>query len=84
MSPTQHLRDPGQRLWQDKIMRGLLASGTPRQYVDDLSITKFAHGAACSQRRLQGRSKHYSPGMAELRDGIQGVTGGVKSRNIVR
>src|SRR5579859_3676105 len=39
MKPTQQLHDLGQSLWLDNITRGLLTSGTLRQYIDELSIT---------------------------------------------
>ena len=39
MKPTQQLHDLGQSLWLDNITRGLLKSGTLRQYIDELSIT---------------------------------------------
>jgi transaldolase len=39
MKPTQKLHDIGQSLWLDNITRGLLASGTLRRYIEELSIT---------------------------------------------
>ena len=39
MKPTQQLHDLGQSLWLDNITRGLLTSGTLRQYIGELSIT---------------------------------------------
>ncbi len=41
MKSTQQLHDLGQSLWLDNITRTLLASGTLRHYIDDLS----SHGA---------------------------------------
>lgn len=39
MKATQQLQDLGQSLWLDNITRGLLADGTLRRYIDELSVT---------------------------------------------
>ena len=39
MKATQKLHDMGQSLWLDNITRGLLSSGTLRQYIKDFSVT---------------------------------------------
>ncbi len=39
MKPTQQLHDLGQSLWLDNITRGLLANGTLRRYISELSVT---------------------------------------------
>ena len=39
MKATQKLHDAGQSLWLDNITRDLIAAGTLRRYVDDLSVT---------------------------------------------
>lgn len=39
MRPTEKLHEQGQSLWLDNITRELLASGTLRRYIDELSIT---------------------------------------------
>jgi transaldolase len=39
MKPTQELRELGQSLWLDNITRGLLASGTLAQYIEEFSVT---------------------------------------------
>jgi transaldolase len=39
MNATQKLRAMGQSLWLDNITRNLLASGTLRRYIDELSVT---------------------------------------------
>jgi transaldolase len=39
MKPTQRLRSAGQSLWLDNITRALLATGTLKRYIDELSIT---------------------------------------------
>ena len=36
---TQQLHDLGQSLWLDNITRSLLADGTLRRYITDLSVT---------------------------------------------
>ena len=39
MKDTQKLHEMGQSLWLDIITRGLLASGTLRNYIKDFSVT---------------------------------------------
>jgi len=39
MSPTKRLHDLGQSIWLDNITRDLLASGTLKRYIDELSVT---------------------------------------------
>jgi transaldolase len=39
MKATQRLHDLGQSLWLDNITRDLLASGTLKRYIDELSVT---------------------------------------------
>jgi transaldolase len=39
MKATQQLHDLGQSLWLDNITRGLLAKGTLRRYIGELSVT---------------------------------------------
>ncbi len=39
MKATQQLHDAGQSLWLDNITRALLAGGTLRRYIDELSVT---------------------------------------------
>jgi len=39
MKATQLLHNLGQSLWLDNITRDLLASGTLKQYINDLSVT---------------------------------------------
>ncbi len=39
MNPTQRLHELGQSLWVDNIDRDMLASGTLRGYIDELSVT---------------------------------------------
>jgi transaldolase len=39
MKATQMLHDLGQRLWLNNMTRDLLAGGTLKCYVDELSVT---------------------------------------------
>jgi transaldolase len=39
MNPTKRLHDLGQSLWVDNIDRDMLAAGTLRGYIDELSVT---------------------------------------------
>ena len=39
MQTTKQLSSAGQSIWLDKITRDLLLTGTPQQYIRDLSVT---------------------------------------------
>jgi len=39
MKATQELHEMGQSLWLDNIIRGLLASGPLRRYIQEFSVT---------------------------------------------
>ena len=39
LNPTQKLHDLGQSIWLDNLSRGLLTSGTLKQYIDEFSVT---------------------------------------------
>lgn len=41
MKVTQQLHDPGQSLWLDNIMLGLLTSGTLGRYISELSVSEL-------------------------------------------
>jgi len=71
MNATQKLHDLGQSLWLDNITRSLLASGTLRRYIDELSVTGLTsnptifdqaiksggdYDAAIRRKLAQGRS----------------------------
>ncbi|HXX09968.1 MAG TPA: transaldolase [Burkholderiales bacterium] len=71
MKATQQLHDIGQSLWLDNITRDLLASGTLKRYIDELSVTGLtsnptifnhaiknstAYDAVIRQRLKAGRS----------------------------
>jgi transaldolase len=53
MKTTQRLHDLGQRLWLDNITRGLLASGTLRRYIDELSITGLTSNPTIFDKAIQ-------------------------------
>ncbi len=48
MKPTQKLHELGQSLWVDNITRPMLAEGTLKGYIDDLSVT----GGGATRGRL--------------------------------
>jgi transaldolase len=71
MKATQLLHNLGQSLWLDNITRGLLDSGTLKQYIDELSVTGLtsnptifdhaiknsaAYDAAITEKSGQGKS----------------------------
>lgn len=53
MNPTQQLHATGQSLWLDNITRDLLASGTLRRYVDDLSVTGLTSNPTIFDKAIQ-------------------------------
>lgn len=71
MKPTQRLHELGQSLWLDNITRGLLANGTLRRYIHELSVTGLTsnptifdkaikegdtYDAAIRQKKAEGKS----------------------------
>jgi transaldolase len=56
MKATQKLHDMGQSLWLDNITRGLLTSGTLRNYIKEL----LGHGPHLEPHDLRSRHQEQS------------------------
>lgn len=69
---TQLLHDEGQSLWLDNITRGLLNSGTLRQYIDELSVTGLTSNPTIFDHAIKN-SSDYDTAIAEgIRKGKSG------------
>src|SRR6516165_5410460 len=72
MRATQQLHDLGQSLWLDNITRGMLTSGTMRQYIEEFSITGVTSDPTIFDHAIKG-SRDYD---AAVRQGLaQGKSG---------
>ncbi len=72
MSATRKLHDLGQSLWLDNITRGMLAAGTLRRYVDELSITGLTSNPTIFDHAIKS-SKDYDDAISnKLKQGKSG------------
>ena len=72
MKATQKLHDIGQSLWLDNITRGLLTSGTLKQYIDDLSVTGLTSNPTIFDHAIQ-KSTDYDQTITEKLGAGKGV-----------
>ena len=54
MKPTQQLHELGQSLWLDNITRDMLADGTLRRYIDELSVTGLTSNPTIFDKAITG------------------------------
>ncbi len=54
MNPALHLRQLGQGLWLDNITRGLLTSGTLKQYIDEYDISGLTSNPSIFEAAIHG------------------------------
>jgi len=54
MKPTEQLHDLGQSLWIDNITRTMLADGTLRRYIDELSVTGLTSNPTIFDKAISG------------------------------
>jgi transaldolase len=54
MKPTEKLHDIGQSLWLDNITRTMLADGTLRGYIDELSVTGLTSNPTIFDKAIAG------------------------------
>jgi transaldolase len=54
VKPTQQLHDLGQSLWLDNITRPMLADGTLRRYVEELSVTGLTSNPTIFDKAISG------------------------------
>ena len=72
MTPPRKLHELGQSLWLDNITRGLLASGTLRRYVDELSITGLTSNPTIFDSAIKNSSDYDASIRGKLKDGKTG------------
>jgi transaldolase len=65
MKPTAKLHDIGQSLWLDNITRTMLADGTLRGYIDDLSVTGLTSNPTIFDKAISG-GEAYDEQIVEL------------------
>jgi transaldolase len=65
MKPTQKLHEVGQSLWLDNITRTMLADGTLRGYIEDLSVTGLTSNPTIFDKAISGGDA-YDEQIAEL------------------
>jgi transaldolase len=58
MKATQTLHDLGQSIWLDNITRRLLASGTLRRYIDELSVTGLTSNPTIFDHAIENSSDY--------------------------
>ncbi|MEO8464364.1 MAG: transaldolase [Gammaproteobacteria bacterium] len=56
MKATRHLHDLGQSIWVDNITRGLLTSGTLREYIRELSVTGLTSNPTIFDKAIKDAS----------------------------
>ena len=72
MKPTQQLHDLGQSLWLDNITRTLLAGGTLRRYIDDLSVTGLTSNPSIFDLAIKDSSAYDDAIRQKTREGKSG------------
>ena len=65
MKPTAQLHDIGQSLWLDNITRTMLADGTLRGYIEELSVTGLTSNPTIFDKAISGGDA-YDEQIAEL------------------
>lgn len=65
MKPTQKLHELGQSLWVDNITRPMLAEGTLKGYIDELSVTGLTSNPTIFDKAISGGDA-YDQQVAEL------------------
>jgi transaldolase len=65
MKPTAKLHDIGQSLWLDNITRTMLADGTLKGYIDELSVTGLTSNPTIFDKAISGGDA-YDEQIAEL------------------
>jgi transaldolase len=68
MKPTEKLREAGQSLWLDNITRTMLADGTLKGYIEELSVTGLTSNPTIFDKAISGGDA-YDAQIAELSAG---------------
>jgi len=72
MKPTQRLHDLGQSLWLDNITRDLLATGTLKRYIDELSVTGLTSNPTIFDHAIKGSSSYDAAIRSKRQEGKSG------------
>jgi transaldolase len=72
MKATQKLHDLGQSLWLDNITRDLLANGTLRRYIDELSVTGLTSNPTIFNQAVKNSTAYDAAISAKLKEGKSG------------
>jgi transaldolase len=72
MKATQELHDIGQSIWLDNLTRGLLASGTLRKYIQELSVTGLTSNPTIFDHAIKDSHDYDDAIRQKLKDGISG------------
>jgi transaldolase len=72
MKATQQLHDLGQSIWLDNITRGLLNTGTLRDYIRDLSVTGLTSNPTIFDNAIKGADSYDAAIRDKVRAGITG------------
>jgi transaldolase len=74
MNAPRQFREMGQSLWLDNITRGLLASGTLRRYIEELSVTGLTSNPTIFNLAIKKSSDYDEAIGRKTRDGKSGET----------
>jgi transaldolase len=72
MNATRQLHDLGQSLWLDNITRDLLASGTLKRYIDELSVTGLTSNPTIFDHAIKNSEAYDAAIRAGLAQGKSG------------
>jgi len=72
MKATQQLHEMGQSLWLDNITRGLLTSGTLRNYIKDFSITGLTSNPTIFDHAIKNSHDYDDAIRQKLKEGKSG------------
>jgi transaldolase len=72
MKATQKLHDMGQSIWLDNLTRGLLVSGTLRNYMEELSVTGLTSNPTIFDHAIKNSHDYDDAIRRKLKDGKSG------------
>src|SRR5487761_1928464 len=72
MKATQKLHDLGQSLWLDNITRDLLANGTLKRYIEELSVTGLTSNPTIFDQAIKSSAAYDAAIRAKLKQGKSG------------
>src|SRR5487761_2475960 len=72
MTATRELHDLGQSLWLDNITRDLLADGTLKRYIDELSVTGLTSNPTIFDHAIKNSGAYDAAIRARLKEGKSG------------